>query len=82
MMHLRYIRLDKIRETFAQRCAYLGITLPEKLWFRDWGRTAHTPYAREEKGNRLGAALSLLRRDIRNQREYEAAKNSAGGAYG
>jgi predicted NAD-dependent protein-ADP-ribosyltransferase YbiA (DUF1768 family) len=35
-----------------------------------WGRTAGTAYEREEKGNCLGAALSLLRRDLLNEREH------------
>ena len=36
-----------------------------------WGRTPGTAYEREEKGNCLGAALSLLRRDLINEREYK-----------
>jgi predicted NAD-dependent protein-ADP-ribosyltransferase YbiA (DUF1768 family) len=41
-----------------------------------WGRMPGSAYEREEKGNCLGAALSLLREDLRNEREYYSIYSS------
>jgi ribA/ribD-fused uncharacterized protein len=62
----KFMRNEDLR---AALCATRGRLVYASEGDGLWGRTPGTPYEREEKGNCLGEALSLLREDLLNERE-------------
>ncbi|MDR1920673.1 MAG: NADAR family protein [Candidatus Adiutrix sp.] len=74
----KFLQNDDLREAL---CATRGRLVYASAGDDCWGRTAGRAYEREEKGKCLGAALSLLRADLRNEREYYAAFSRPGRSF-
>jgi predicted NAD-dependent protein-ADP-ribosyltransferase YbiA (DUF1768 family) len=67
----KFLQDDDLR---AALCATRGRLVYASEGDDLWGRTPGTAYELEEKGNCLGAALSLLRGDLLNEREYKRSQ--------